>query len=87
MGVINQLGKFSPNTGEFSAPLRTLLSVNQAWFWGPNQDKAFNELKLAIPYVLAVYTPRLKPKYPQMLRHFDLAQCYSGTQLHMLLTL
>jgi len=64
MGVINQLGKFSPNTAELSAPFCTLLSVNQAWFWGPDQDKAFNELKMELttPHVLIVYNPQAQTK-------------------------
>ena len=64
MGVINQLGKFSPNTAELSAPLHTLLSVNQAWFWGPDQDKAFDQLKteLTTPHILTVYDPHAQTK-------------------------
>jgi len=62
MGVINQLGKFSPNTAELSAPLRTLLS--EAWFWGPDQDKAFDQLKteLTTPHILTVYGPHAQTK-------------------------
>ena len=64
MGVINQLGKFSPNTAELSAPLRTLLSTNQAWFWGPDQDIAFNQLKteLITPHILTMYDPKAQTK-------------------------
>ena len=64
MGVINQLGKFSPNTAELSAPLHTLLSTNQAWFWGPDQDRAFNQLKteLTTPHILTMYDPKAQTK-------------------------
>jgi len=42
---------------ELSAPLCTLFSVNQAWFWGQDQDKAFDQLKteLITPHILRVY--------------------------------
>ena len=35
MGMINQLGKFSPNIAEISTPLRKLLMIssNQVWQW------------------------------------------------------
>ena len=87
MGVTNQLGNFFSNTTEFSAPLRTLLSTNQAWFWGPDQDRAFNQLKteLTTPHILIMYDPQ---SYLQMLCLLVLAQysfrlrAHPGTHLH-----
>ena len=35
MGMVNQLGKFSPRIVEISQPLRELLSSKRAWVWGP----------------------------------------------------
>lgn len=32
MGMVNQLGKFSPNISDLNQPLRALLN---AWVWGP----------------------------------------------------
>jgi len=40
LGMINQLGKFSPNIAEMSHPLRELLSAKRTWAWGPSQDDA-----------------------------------------------
>jgi len=44
MGVVNQLGKFSPHVAEISAPLRKLLSTKTAWLWGPEQETYFKYL-------------------------------------------
>ena len=59
LGMVNQLGKFSPNIAELSHPLRELLSVKRAWLWGPTQTKAFSKLKqeLISPHILALYDP------------------------------
>ena len=59
LGMINQLGKFSPNIAELSKPLRELLSDKQAWLWTPVQDEAFVKLKteLTNPNILALYDP------------------------------
>ena len=64
MGMVNQMGKFSPNIAEISKPLRELLSVKRAWLWGAEQDRAFNALKeeLTKPTVLALYDPTAKSK-------------------------
>ena len=35
LGMVNQLGKFTPNIAEMSQPLRELLSTKRAWVWGP----------------------------------------------------
>ena len=59
LGMVNQLGKFSPNIAELSKPLRELLSDKQAWVWTPAQDEAFTKLKkeLTNPNILALYDP------------------------------
>ena len=64
MGMVNQMGKFSPNIAQMSKPLRDLLSIKRAWLWGPEQDRAFNALKaeLTKPTVLALYDSTAKSK-------------------------
>ena len=64
MGMINQLGKFSPNIAEMSAPLRRLLSNKQVWQWGPDQDKSFKNLQaeLTKPTVLKLYNTHAPTK-------------------------
>ena len=59
MGMVNQLGKFSPNLTDLTQTLRQLLSTKSAWLWGPDQDRAFTDVKaeLAKPTVLALYDP------------------------------
>jgi len=59
LGMINQLGKFSPNIAKLSQPLRELLCAKHAWSWGPAQEDAFEKLKqeLTSASVLALYNP------------------------------
>ena len=45
LGMMNQLGKFSPNLSDLSAPLRKLLSHKQAWLWGSDQEQSFWKLQ------------------------------------------
>ena len=54
MGMVNQLGKFSPNIAELTQPLRILLSKKRSWTWNEFQQKAFAQVKaeLAKPTVL-----------------------------------
>ena len=45
MGMVNQLGKFSPNLADLTQPLRELLSKKHAWLWGTDQEQAFAAIK------------------------------------------
>ena len=62
--MVNQLGKFSPRITALSQPLRACLSTKNSWTWGPDQDKAFTEVKreLTQPSVLALYDPESRTK-------------------------
>ena len=64
LGMVNQLGKFSPNIAELTKPLRDLLSVKNNWVWGSSQTDAFNKVKdeLTSPPVLAWYNPAAETK-------------------------
>ena len=68
LGMVNQLGKFSPNIAELSQPLRELLSTKTVWAWGPSQTDAFNKLKheLTSTPVLAWYDPTAETNSQQM---------------------
>ena len=59
LGMVNQLGKFSPNLAEKTKPLRELLRKDNAWLWGPPQREAFEEVKKALTTapVLALFDP------------------------------
>jgi hypothetical protein len=61
MGVVNQMGKFSPNIAEISKPLRELLSIKRAWLWGPKQDRAF-KAELTKPTVITLYDVAARSK-------------------------
>ena len=43
MVMANQLGKFSPNLSEISAPLRRPLSHKHVWLWGPDQEQSYRK--------------------------------------------
>ena len=64
MGMVNQLGKFSPRIAKLSKPMRELLSSKRAWNWGPAQKEAFVKVKaeLTAPTVLALYDPQADTK-------------------------
>jgi len=36
VGMVNQLGKFTPNLAQLTQPLRELLGKNTTWVWGPS---------------------------------------------------
>ena len=59
MGMVNQLGKFSPNLAQLTQPLRELLSKSRSWQWGPAQEEALSLVKaeLSKPTTLALYDP------------------------------
>ena len=64
LGMVNQLGKFSPNISDLSAPLQQLLSNKQAWLWGPHQANSYRQLQseLTTPKVLTHYNPEFPMK-------------------------
>ena len=64
LGMVNQLGKFTPRIAELSSPLRGLLSTKNTWVWGESQDQSFEAIKqeLAKPTVLALYNLEAKTK-------------------------
>ena len=58
--MVNQLGKFFQNLAKLTQPLRQLLGKRSTWLWGPEQVKAFSNVKteLTKPTVLTLYTPK-----------------------------
>ena len=95
LGMVNQLGKFSPNIAELSKPLQELLSAKKAWLWTPTQDKDFTNLKkdLTTPNILTMYDPSAlvltEPSLPMPLSMAWEQFCYgkskaSGILLHTL---
>ena len=64
LGMVNQLGKFSPNLANITQPLRELLKKTRMWQWTEVQHKAFNEIKkeLSQPTVLCIYDPNAETK-------------------------
>ena len=64
LGMVNQLGKFSPRIATLTQPLRELLSTKREWMWGPGQEQAFKEIKeeLSKPTILVLYDPEAELK-------------------------
>ena len=64
MGMINQLGKFTPNLAELTQPLRELLSKKSQWLLGTAQISSFERIKkeLSKPASLAHYDPEARTK-------------------------
>ena len=64
LGMINQMGKFSPNLAQISQPLRDLLSKKNSWIWERPQQEAFEKLKseVATTCVLCHYNVDAKTK-------------------------
>ena len=59
LGMINQLGKFTPNLAENTKPLRDLLSTKNQWTWGSRQQEAFKQLQSLVSSncVLTLFDP------------------------------
>ena len=59
LGMVNQLGKFSPRIAHLSQPLRELLSNKRSWAWMSAQERAFIDIKTELTQqtVLALYDP------------------------------
>ena len=64
MGMVNQLGKFSPRLSELSHPLRQLMSSKRKWIWDQSNDRAFAQVKAELlkPTVLVFNDPNAKTK-------------------------
>ena len=59
LGMVNQLGKFTPKLAENSKPIRDLLSTKNQFYWGPDQQSAFENIKqmMTSTPILALYDP------------------------------
>ena len=64
LGMVNQLGRFTPYLAEHSKPLRDLLHKDNEFTWGPPQEQAFSKIKeeLSNETVLALYDPKALTK-------------------------
>ena len=85
MGMVNQLGKFTPNLAQLTQPLRKLLSKDTAWVWGPSQSEAFSLIKdeLSKPTTLTLYDLEAPTKVSADASSFGLGAVLlqqSGTQ-------
>ena len=74
MGMVNQLGKFTPQPADLTQPLRGLLSKGNAWVWGPDQDKAFTQVKEELSKPTQCW-PSTIPRHPprSQLMHLRMA--------------
>ena len=60
LGLVNQLGDFSPDVSAAAEPLRHLLRPKNVWMWTPLHSKAFSDVKQALvsPPILDFFDPR-----------------------------
>ena len=45
LGMVAQLSKFTPMLAEHTKPIRDLLSTKNQFYWGPYQQKSFDNIK------------------------------------------
>eukprot|EP00117_Sycon_ciliatum_P026868 scpid49064/ scgid21954/ Retrotransposable element Tf2 155 kDa protein type 3 len=59
LGMVNQLGKFSPRVAELTQSLRVLLSKKSVWVWDSPQQSAFRDIvaELSQAPALLPYSP------------------------------
>ncbi len=64
LGMANHLGKFTPRLSQLSQPLRELLCKMNCSTWGPEQTRAFDQIKseLTEPTILTLYDPAARTK-------------------------
>ena len=64
LGMVNQFSKFTTNLAQLTKPIRDLLIKNSAWAWGPAQEEAFHQTKIALTTapVLTLYDPNKETK-------------------------
>ena len=64
LGMVSQLGKFSPRLATITQPMREHLSKKANWHWSVEQQAAFDTTKdeLLQPTVLVLYNPKAKTK-------------------------
>ena len=64
LGMVNQFSKFTTNLAQLTKPMRDLLVKDTAWTWGPAQEDAFHQTKIALTTtpVLTLYDPNKETK-------------------------
>ena len=55
LGIINYLGKFSPDMAEVCEPLRKLTSSKATWTWNASYQQLFAEVKSLIKANICMY--------------------------------
>uniref|UniRef100_A0A3Q3K885 ribonuclease H n=1 Tax=Monopterus albus TaxID=43700 RepID=A0A3Q3K885_MONAL len=48
LGMVNYLGRYLPNLSTVLQPLNELLKLDREWCWGPQQSRAFTQMKQLI---------------------------------------
>jgi hypothetical protein len=66
LGMADYLRKFDSRLAEIEHPMRNLLRKRNEWLWGPDQDKAFVDLKKSLT------------SFPTLVK-FDMSKCHRVT--------
>ncbi|XP_033733605.1 uncharacterized protein K02A2.6-like [Pecten maximus] len=85
LGMVNQIGRFTPNLAEHSKPIRDLLQKESSWIWEDPQIQAFDRIKkeLSSTPLLALCDPKACTKISAAASSFGLGavllQCPEGS--------
>lgn len=63
LGMVDYMRKFDPRLAEVEVPMRKLLKKQNAWLWGPEQEKAFKQIKLMLSSFPTLVKFDLKKKH------------------------
>ncbi len=82
LGMLNYIGKFSPNIAELTGPIQDLLKAENDWAWGSPQQQAFEKVKqeLSSSAVLAQYCPERQTRVSADASFFGLGGVLSQLQ-------
>ena len=63
LGLVSWTRRFIPNVASLSAPLNILLKKKQKWFWGEQQQEAFEEMKHRLTTAPTLACPDWEQKF------------------------
>ena len=64
LGMVNHLGKFAEHLANKTKPIRDLAKTGTEWYWGPAEQRAFEEVKKTLAHapILSLYDSNKETK-------------------------